>query len=992
MTFRINQPTRAFLKIFGSPASKMRDAFRCRLIVISLGLFYCLFSIGQADELTVSLGEQIGEGFRPSKLSEVSNECYLDGDQAIVTHAPEGSTVTTAHVYQKGANGWEHEASLSDLVVLGDGVVFERAQAVRIDGDLALVAAEEIYGESNGVSRIVHAYQRIAGEWTYIEGLRRQSGDFGHFGFAIDLQGGTAIVTNFAQQIFSDSEGGVYSYAWEGGSWQLTEIIRGFAQNFAIGSGVDLDGDQMAIGNFERNFLGAPQNSRLHYYVRSPNGNWQLEQRIFGAEGGDRYFGQQAKLSGDWLAIRTVGGIELHEKDSGEWVLRQEIPYSPFSDNNFSLRPIDGAFDLNGDDFFVEVPNGEEDGTNGGSDSQNPFLEFVEYPDGAVHYYRRDGNSWELVDFISPVEGGLGKGRLEEEGQGRFAGAISFSNERCLVGDRVYEKNVAGRWAQTDTLGVVDALDSPTVYEQFGHSVDILGNVAVVGAPREEGNGVAFSGVVHTFIKGPNGWTRGVEITAPNAAVGDRFGNSVKLCGDSLVVGAPRTDRMGIVHHGSAYLFSRSGDGWIFESELIPSATGTGEQFGTSVGLSDSHVALGGCFADPEGRIAAGAVAVFDRGSNIGNPTMIVASGGKAGDQFGRSVDIQDDQLFVGAPFHGLETPNPAGAVFVFERSQGGWSQSEVLGGETSGERFGWSLAADPPHLVVGSPAVDADWAYGQGTFFEQRPEGWVSVLTTGYAGSYVFNRRPPLFGKSVDISGDRAVFSSEAAWRFSFGLATPVQSGAIVYDLVDGTWTRTGTYGDVGLTTVAVDGASLVAGYPIGNTDSPTSVKTVGVSTIFDIDDPSLPVSQSFSAVEPTVVAGREVAVWGNTAMVSAEFNGDGLGPDPGQILVYSRDSGSWQQTATLSLPVETFSSSGWFPRIALYGDTAALGNSRETHIYVRDGSSWQIQQTINANIVDIHRSRMVTSSGHIYRRNDRLAWEHVATLPVSGTSTKLP
>ncbi len=75
----------------------------------------------------------------------------------------------------------------------------------------------------------------------------------------------------------------------------------------------------------------------------------------------------------------------------------------------------------------------------------------------------------------------------------------------------------------------------------------------------------------------------------PNA----RFGTSVSVSGDTVVVGAPLEDTPGGVDAGSAYVFVRSGTTWIPQQRLLASDAAAGELFGYSVSISGNTVVVG---------------------------------------------------------------------------------------------------------------------------------------------------------------------------------------------------------------------------------------------------------------------------------------------------------------------------------------------------------------------------------------------------------------
>ncbi len=92
--------------------------------------------------------------------------------------------------------------------------------------------------------------------------------------------------------------------------------------------------------------------------------------------------------------------------------------------------------------------------------------------------------------------------------------------------------------------------------DDFGVSVAISGDTAVVGARYDDGRGS-----VYIFVRVAGAWTQQARLTASDGAAGDDFGYSVGIDGDTVVVGAPDDDDVGTTS-GSAYIFVRSGNTW----------------------------------------------------------------------------------------------------------------------------------------------------------------------------------------------------------------------------------------------------------------------------------------------------------------------------------------------------------------------------------------------------------------------------------------------
>jgi len=93
--------------------------------------------------------------------------------------------------------------------------------------------------------------------------------------------------------------------------------------------------------------------------------------------------------------------------------------------------------------------------------------------------------------------------------------------------------------------------------DQFGISVSISGDKAIVGAFLDDDTVTTNSGSAYVFERDSGGnWNEVAKLTASDAEVGDNFGNSVSISGDKAIVGA-RFGNDVPSNSGSAYVFEQ---------------------------------------------------------------------------------------------------------------------------------------------------------------------------------------------------------------------------------------------------------------------------------------------------------------------------------------------------------------------------------------------------------------------------------------------------
>ena len=84
------------------------------------------------------------------------------------------------------------------------------------------------------------------------------------------------------------------------------------------------------------------------------------------------------------------------------------------------------------------------------------------------------------------------------------------------------------------------------------------------------------------------------------ADVTTNFGTSVAVWGDTAVVGDPLNDLDGN-DAGAAWVFVRSGATWVEQTRLIPSGASFNDKFGTSVDIYDDIIVVGSPLDDGAG-------------------------------------------------------------------------------------------------------------------------------------------------------------------------------------------------------------------------------------------------------------------------------------------------------------------------------------------------------------------------------------------------------
>ncbi|MCY7356895.1 MAG: FG-GAP repeat protein [Rudanella sp.] len=312
---------------------------------------------------------------------------------------------------------------------------------------------------------------------------------------------------------------------------------------------------------------------------------------------------------------------------------------------------------------------------------------------------------------LAPVDRFANDGAAEDQ----FGFSVAISGDYAVVGTPaddiganskqgsayVFVRN-GSTWTQQVKLTASDGAAS----DFFGASVAISGDYVVVGAFADDIGSNNNQGSAYVFVRTGSSWTQQAKLTADDGAADDNFGNSVAVSGDYVVVGALSDDNGVNTNQGSAYVFVRSGTLWPQQVKLIASDGAANDIFGSSVAISGNY-ALVGAFRDDNGaNTDQGSAYVFARSGTFWlQQPKLITSDGALDDQFGISVAISGDYALVGAYKDNIETNTDQGSAYVFVRSGSTWTQQARLTASDGAldDQFGISVAISGDYALVGA-------------------------------------------------------------------------------------------------------------------------------------------------------------------------------------------------------------------------------------------------------------------------------------------------
>jgi hypothetical protein len=226
--------------------------------------------------------------------------------------------------------------------------------------------------------------------------------------------------------------------------------------------------------------------------------------------------------------------------------------------------------------------------------------------------------------------------------------------------DAQYPLAVDPTWTQQQELTASDG----SVNDQFGESISVSGDTAVIGAlNKNSGQGAAY-----VFVRSGGVWSQQQELTASDGAANDEFGYAVAVSGDTVVIGAYQKNS----RQGAAYVFVRSVGVWSQQQELTTSDGAANDEFSYALAVSGDTAVIGAYQKNSR----QGAAYVFVRSAGVWSQQQeLTASDGAANDEFGVSVSVSGNTAVMGAFYKN----SYQGAAYVFVDSGGVWSQQQEL-------------------------------------------------------------------------------------------------------------------------------------------------------------------------------------------------------------------------------------------------------------------------------------------------------------------------
>ena len=664
------------------------------------------------------------------------------GDTAIVGAVGDddnGNSSGSVYVFVRSGTIWTQQQKLAALDAEADNLF---GNSVSAYGDTAVIGANRD-NDSGSNSGSAYVFVRSGTTWTQQQKLTAADAAAGdYFGWSISISGDTAVVGAYQDDDGGSNSGSAYVFVRSGTTWTQQQKLTAVdaAVDDCFGISVSISGETVVVGAHLNDDNGSDSGS-AYVFVRSGT-IWTQQQKLVAADAAaDDNFGRSVCVSGDTAIVGALydddsgnnsGSAYMFIRSGTTWVQQQKLTAADAA-----------ADDLYGYSVFVSgdiAIIGALYDDDGGSDS------------GSAYTYQREGTTWTQSAKLTAV-------KSDAAADDEFGYSVSIAGDTAVVGAKynddggsssgsayVFVRNGMA-WTLQQKLTAADA----GAGDEFGCSVSVSGDTIIVGAYRDDDGG-GDSGAAYVFVRSGSAWTQQQKLTAADAAASDEFGCSVSISGDTAIVGAKRDDDGGS-DSGSAYVFVRSGTTWTQQQKLTAADAAASDEFGVSISVS-SDTAIVGSHFDDDGGSDSGSAYVFVRsGTTWSQQQKLTAADATASDRFGSSISVSGDTVIVGARFDD-DGGSDSGSAYVFLRSGTTWTQQQKLTAADAGagDEFGFSVSISGDIAVVGAYRDDDGGSdSGSAYVFVRSGTTWTQQkkLTAADAAASDY------FGNSVSVSGN---------------------------------------------------------------------------------------------------------------------------------------------------------------------------------------------------------------------------------------------
>ncbi|MEP3890211.1 MAG: FG-GAP repeat protein [Hellea sp.] len=377
-------------------------------------------------------------------------------------------------------------------------------------------------------------------------------------------------------------------------------IAEDGASDDFFGYSVALSDEVAVIGSFKDDdpLLGDDAGSA---YVFARSGKvWRQQAKLTAIDGAPNdTFGGNVAVSGNTIVVGSMRDDDRGENSGSAYIFTRS---NNIWNHQTKILAADGAkgnafgqsVAISGNTLIVGSPRDDVSGEDTGS----------------VYVFSRDGEFWQQQAKLTADDGADGD---------LFGISVALSDDTILVGADLHDEiapdagavyvyaRSGDKWSQQAKLTAADGKET----DIFGVRVALSGDTALISARRDDDDVMGVdAGSAYVFVRSGTTWSQQQKLTAPDGAGDDRFGRSVALLGDTVLVGAMFQDDKG-ENSGSVYWFERHDQRWRLKTKLTAGDAAENDVFGWSLAISPDAAIVGASRNDDNGN-ESGSAYIFD--------------------------------------------------------------------------------------------------------------------------------------------------------------------------------------------------------------------------------------------------------------------------------------------------------------------------------------------------------------------------------------------
>jgi hypothetical protein len=611
-----------------------------------------------------------------------------------------------------------------DKLTASDGAGSDNfGNSVAIYNDYIVIGA---FGDDDNGSAYVFKRDTGLDTFTQVDKLTASDGaSYDNFGNSVSIYDDYIVIGAFGDDDNDNgpNSGSAYVFKRDTGLDTFTQVDKLTASDGTgddnFGNSVSIYGNYIVIGAYYDDDNGPGSGSAYVFKRNTGLDTFTQVDKLIASDGASYdNFSNSVSIYDDYIVIGVFGDDDNGSGSGSAYVYLLNDHYVKEIIQHTKLIPDDTTFNdylgysvaIYGDYIVIGAYYDDDNGTNSGS----------------AYVYKRDNvlNTFTQVDKLTASDGAGSEFfgySVAIYGDYIVIGAYTDDNGSDSGSAYVFKRDTG-----LDTFTEVDKLTASdgASYDYFGTSVSIYGDYIVIGSITDDDNGLE-SGSAYVFKRdtGLDTFTQVDKLTASDGASYDYFGNSVVIYGDYIVIGAHADDDNGS-DSGSAYVFKRdTGLDTFTQVDKLTASDGAGDdKFGYSVAIYGDYIVIG-AYVDDDNGSGSGSAYVFKRDTGLDTFTQVdklTASDGAGDDNFGYSVSIYGNYIVIGA-YADNDNGTNSGSSYVFKRDTGlnTFTQVDKLiaSDGASYDNFGNSVSIYGDYIVIGAFGDD-DNGSGSGSAY----------------------------------------------------------------------------------------------------------------------------------------------------------------------------------------------------------------------------------------------------------------------------------